>query len=244
MDRLLPTLVGVLLLCGVATAVLHLVGVPQRFGPVLAMLRAAVQLAAIGVVLTGVITSPLWVAVALLAMFSVASWTAAGRLGGRHRIPPVAAAIAAGTAVALGVVFGSGALEPSPRYLLAIGGIVVGNAMAITILAARRFLEAADEHWDEVEGWLALGARPREATRDLTRRAVHTALVPSVDQTRTTGLVTLPGAFVGAVFGGLSPLEAGRFQVVVLAAILAAGSLAAVLAVRALAALEQRPASG
>ena len=57
----------------------------------------------------------------------------------------------------------------------------------------------------------------------------HAAMIPSTDQTKTTGLVTLPGAFVGAIFGGLSPLEAGRFQVVVLAAIMATASLTAVL---------------
>ena len=59
--------------------------------------------------------------------------------------------------------------------------------------------------------------------------AVRDALIPSIDQTKTTGLVVLPGAFVGAIFGGISPLEAGRFQIVVLAAIMAAGSVAAVL---------------
>jgi putative ABC transport system permease protein len=209
------------------------------------VLRAAVQLAAIGVVLTGVITSPLWVALALLVMLGVAVATSTRRIGrSRRHLAAVLAGIAGGSLVASAVVFASGALAPTPRYLLAVGGIVVGNAMAITTLTARRFLEAVDEHWDEVEGWLALGADPFDATRPLARTAVHTALVPSIDQTRTTGLVTLPGAFVGAVFGGLSPLEAGRFQVVVLAAILAAGSVAAVLVVRILGRVEQRPVRG
>jgi putative ABC transport system permease protein len=242
---LLPTLLGVVLLCVVSAVVLTVAGVAERFRPALAVLRAAVQLAAIGVVLTGVITSPLWVALALLVMLGVAVATSTRRIGrSRRHLAAVLAGIAGGSLVASAVVFASGALAPTPRYLLAVGGIVVGNAMAITTLTARRFLEAVDEHWDEVEGWLALGADPFDATRPLARTAVHTALVPSIDQTRTTGLVTLPGAFVGAVFGGLSPLEAGRFQVVVLAAILAAGSVAAVLVVRILGRVEQRPVRG
>ena len=239
---LLPTLVGVALLCAVSAVVLTAAGVAERFRPALAVLRAAVQLAVIGFVLTGVITSPLWVALALLVMLTVAVATSTRRLGwSRRHLAAVLAGIAGGSLVASAVVFASGALAPTPRYLLAVGGIVVGNAMAITTLTARRFLEAVDERWDEVEGWLALGARPFDATRPLARTAVHTALVPSIDQTRTTGLVTLPGAVVGAVVGGLSPLEAGRFQVVVLAAILAAGSVAAVLVVRLLGRVEQRP---
>lgn len=48
-----------------------------------------------------------------------------------------------------------------------------------------------------------------------------------MDQAKTTGLVTLPGAFVGAIFGGVSPLEAGRFQIVVLAGLMTAGAISA-----------------
>jgi putative ABC transport system permease protein len=57
----------------------------------------------------------------------------------------------------------------------------------------------------------------------------------SLDQTRTTGLVTLPGAFVGALFGGASPLQAARFQLVVLVGLLVAESVAAVVLLRPLA---------
>ncbi|MBP2393190.1 ABC-type iron transport system FetAB permease component [Paenarthrobacter nicotinovorans] len=54
--------------------------------------------------------------------------------------------------------------------------------------------------------------------------------------------MTLPGAFVGAIFGGISPLEAGRFQIVVLAGIMAAGALTAVLVIASRAAVQLRPA--
>jgi putative ABC transport system permease protein len=99
------------------------------------------------------------------------------------------------------------------------------------------------DHWDEVEGWLALGATPRQSTFELARHAVYSALIPTTDQTKTTGLVTLPGAFVGAIFGGVSPLEAGRFQIVVLAAIMAAGSITAVVVVNWIAPVQRRPAA-
>ena len=113
--------------------------------------------------------------------------------------------------------------------------------MTIATLAGRHFAEAVYERWDEVEAWLALGATRRQSTLDLARRSVYSALIPSTDQTRTTGLVTLPGAFVGAIFGGLSPLEAGRFQIVVLASIMAAGAITAVALIRILAPVRVRP---
>jgi len=239
-----PTLVGVAALVALTIAVLWGTRTPHPFAPSLAILRGAVQLMLISVILSGVITSPLWVAGALLVMFSVAAVTAARRLGGRRKhIVLVASAMGAGILTTLLIVFVSGAIEFSPRYALAIGGIVIGNAMSIATLAGRRLTESVNDHWDEVEGWMALGATPRQSTLDLARSAVYSALIPSTDQTKTTGLVTLPGAFVGAIFGGVSPLEAGRFQLVVLASIMAAGSITAVVVVRMLAPLRMRPAA-
>ncbi|MGI9825391.1 ABC transporter permease [Agromyces sp. Marseille-Q5079] len=240
--ELLPTLVGVFALVVLTTVVLSMARVPHRWAPALAILRGAAQLAAISLVLTGVISNPVWVALALVVMFGVAAATATRRIGWSTRHAAlVAGGMAVGVVVTLVIVFATGALELSARYALAIGGIVIGNAMSIATLAGRRLTEATIDRWDEVEGWMALGATPRQSTIDIARNAIFSALIPSTDQTKTTGLVTLPGAFVGAIFGGVSPLEAGRFQIVVLASIMAAGSITAVLLVRWLAPVTRRP---
>jgi len=242
-DVLVRTVLGVLALVATATVVLLAARASAPWAPAAAIARGVLQLAAVSLVLTGVIRSPVLISLALGVMFIVATCTSARRLGDlRTMVLPVAGAMASGILVSAVVVFGSGAIALSPRYALALGGIVIGNAMSIATIAGRRFRELVDDRWDEVEGWLALGATPGRATADLVRRAVSAALVPTVDQTRTTGLVTLPGAFVGAVFGGVSPLEAGRFQIVVLAAIMATGSITAVLLTRWLAPVRTRPA--
>jgi putative ABC transport system permease protein len=125
-------------------------------------------------------------------------------------------------------VFGTGALHLDARNAVALGGITLGGTMTASTLAGRRFLAELRSRRDEVAGKLALGATMRRSTDDLVATAVREALVPALDQTRTTGLVTLPGAFVGALLGGASPLAAGRFQLVVLLGLLAAESVAAV----------------
>ncbi|MHC6593469.1 ABC transporter permease [Arthrobacter sp. C152] len=239
---LVPTLAALAILVALTVGVLWSARTPSYFSPALAILRGAVQLAAISLVLGGIITNPLAVGAALLVMFTVAAATATRRLTWSwRRFAVVAATMAAGILVTLAVVFGAGAIEFAPRYVLAVGGIVIGNSMTIATLAGRRFHEAVAEQWDQVEGWLALGATPRQATLGQARQAVHSALIPSTDQTKTTGLVTLPGAFVGAIFGGAPPLEAGRFQVVVLASIMAAGSITAVALIRSLRNVKVRP---
>lgn len=225
-------------------AVLWVSRAPHRLAPALAILRGIAQLAVISLILSTVITSAIWVSLALLVMFTVASFTAARRLTwswGRFGL--VSGAMGAGIAATLAIVFATRAIELTPRYALAIGGIVIGNAMTIATLSGRRFTESVNDRWEDVEGWLALGATPRQSTQGLARNAIYSALIPATDQTKTTGLVTLPGAFVGAIFGGVSPLAAGAFQITVLASVMAAGSITAVVIITVLAPVRRRPAA-
>ena len=138
------------------------------------------------------------------------------------------AASLAGALCTLVVAFGTGAVVFSVRYVVALSGITLGGTMTACTLAGRHLLSGIRSRREEVEGWLALGATPRQAVRDIARTAAGEALLPAIDQTRTVGLVTLPGAFVGALFGGASPANAARFQLVVLVGLLAAEGIAAV----------------
>lgn len=243
LPSLLATAVAVAILATIAATALAIMRVPNVWAPVTAIARALVQLALLALVLAGIIDDPIWVAVALIVMMLAAISTAARRAGaGWVGVARLAASMTLGPLVVLAVAFGTGATELSPRYALAIGGIIIGNTMSITILAQRLFRTSLHEQWEQVEGWLAVGATPWESTRHIARRAIQTALIPSIDQTRTTGIVVLPGAFVGAIFAGASPLEAGAFQVVVLAGALAAGALSSVTLLRLTGGVRVRPA--
>lgn len=202
--------------------------IPQPLLPAWSIVRAAVQLAALSFILSGVISDLRWVAIALVVMFCAAVWTVSRRIG--HTRPDVAvivSSLAIGAIVPLVIVFAAHAVDFSGRYLLAVGGIVLGGVMSIATLAGRHFNEGLVSRSAEIEAWLSLGATSRQAVRDVATQAVHHSLIPTMDQTRTTGLVALPGAFVGAIFGGASVIEAGVFQLVVLVSILAAGVITA-----------------
>lgn len=93
--------------------------------------------------------------------------------------------------------------------------------MTVTVLAGRRALEELETRHGEVEAGLAIGLLPREAVLEVARPAAAGALLPGLDQTRTVGLVTLPGAFVGMLLGGASPVTAGAVQLFVLVGLLA-----------------------
>ena len=118
--------------------------------------------------------------------------------------------------MSLVLIFALGLVDFGVRYLVATAGIIIGNAMSAATLSGRNFLRATRLRRDEIEGWLALGAAPAAAHLEIGREAVRESLLPNLDQTRSAGLVTLPGAFVGALFGGASPAQAAQFQLVVL----------------------------
>jgi putative ABC transport system permease protein len=222
--------VGLVILVAIAVGVLTVSGVGQRRMIVWASVRAAAQLAIVAAALRGVFAAPLAVLGVVTVMFTVACLTARQRL---RDLPGAARAVimscGAGASVTIALIVGMPVLDRTVRDLVAVSGIVIGGTMTAATLAGRRLLDGLRRRRDEVEAWLSIGATPRQAVRDIARSAGFEALVPALDQTRTVGLVTLPGAFVGALLGGASATGAARFQVVVLVGLLCAESITATL---------------
>ncbi len=221
---------GLLILLAVACTALTIAGVARRRDVVFAALRATVQLALVTAALRGVFAAPSAVVLVMAVMFGVSTWTAARRLrmfDGAAACRSLSIACAAGAGTVIAVVVGLPVLTRDVRTLVAISGIVFGGAMTAATLTGRRLADGLRHRRDEVEAWLSIGATQRVAVRDIARHSVSEALVPGLDQTRTTGLVTLPGAFIGALLAGASPLDAARFQIVVLVGLLCAQAITA-----------------
>jgi len=220
--------IGLALLLAIALAALTLAGVAQRRAVLIASARAALQLAIVAAALRGVFAAPATSAAVVVVMFTVATGTAARRLRGHaHATRAVVLSCAAGAIVAIGIIVGLPTLTRSVRTLVAVSGIVLGGTMTAATLTGRRLADGIHRRRDEIEAWLSIGATPRQAIRDIARYSIVEALVPLLDQTRTVGLVTLPGAFVGALLGGASAIDAARFQIVVLIGLLCAESITA-----------------
>jgi putative ABC transport system permease protein len=235
---------GLILLITLACTALTVAGVMQRRAVVTASLRAAVQLAIVAAALRGVFAAPLAVIGVVTLMFLVATWTAGRRIKSHQSAyRAVVIACAAGSATAIGIVVGLPMLQRDLRTLVAVSGIVIGGSMTAATLTGRRLADSLQRRREEVEGWLAIGATPREAVRDLARASVFDALVPALDQTRTVGIVTLPGAFVGALIGGAGAIGAARFQLAVLVALLCAEAITAVVLIWLIGAPETLPAA-
>ncbi|KAA2263032.1 ABC transporter permease [Solihabitans fulvus] len=204
------------------------------FGPapvLRAAVRAALQLAVVSVVITAVLAALPLTAAFLALMAAVATGTSAARSKTGRRGIWVGLAILAGTVPALALMLLTGLVPPTGLALVPTGGILVGGAMTATTLATRRALDTLHDRHGEFEAALALGFTEPVAVRELVRPTAADALLPALDQTRTVGIVTLPGAFVGMLLGGAPVWQAGALQLVVLLALLAVEAAAIVVVV-------------
>jgi UDP-glucose/iron transport system permease protein len=234
---------GLLVLVAVTVGIARAAGVGLGWTPLWSLVRASAQLTVVALLLRGILTVP-WTVVAFLAlMLTTASWTSAGRLHELwHGRRAAVTGVLAGATLALVLIFAVQLVDLEVRYLVAVAGIIIGNAMSAATLAGRNFGRGVRHRRDEVEAWLSLGATPAEAHLEIGQEAVRESLLPTLDQTRSTGLVTLPGAFVGALFGGASPAVAAQFQLVVLAGIALAMTTCGVIVTRMLGRSPQLPA--
>lgn len=188
---------------------------------IIATVRAIVQLTVVSFVIVGAIAHLATAFAFVLLMFAVAVYTTSKRTGVLKRWWWPAVAVAAGVLPVSAIVFASGVMPLAGIAIIPVMGIVIGNMMTAHTLAARRMFAALREDRPTYEGVLALGLKPSVAVRVITSPLRREALIPNLDQTRTVGLVTLPGAFIGVLLGGGSPLQAAAAQVLVLIMIMA-----------------------
>jgi putative ABC transport system permease protein len=199
-----------------------------------AVVRSFVQLTAVGYVIQAIFDSDnLWLVVALLAgMVGFGTWTARGRAKG---VPgatgPILLALGVAAAVTLGLVLALGVFKAEPRYLVPVGGMVIGNSMTAVAVALNRLADEMHDGRRQIEAMLALGATSQQAARASVARSLRSGMIPLVDSTKTTGIVFFPGTMVGMLVAGAEPLDAVRLQVVLLWVLLGAVAIAGLIAV-------------
>jgi putative ABC transport system permease protein len=198
-----------------------------------AVLRSFVQLTAVGYAIQAIFDSDsLLLVVALLAgMVAFGSFTARARA---REVPgalaPVALALTVAAATTLGLVLALGVFDPKPRYLVPVGGMVIGNAMTAAAVSLNRLADEIGGSRNLIEATLALGATAREAAAPAVTRSLRSGMISLVDATKTTGIVFFPGAMTGMLVAGAEPVDAVRLQLILLWSLLGSVSLSALIA--------------
>lgn len=196
----------------------------------IAVVRGLVQLGVVALILVAIVHAQgFWIAIVLLVMTVAAGWTAAARTK-RHGVFPITTLVIAGvTLVLVAPLLHLGPFETRPLFLIPIVGMVLGNAMNATALGLDRMQRELQLNLGVIEARLALGATGPVAVRAALRETVRTAMMPTLNTLKTTGLVHLPGMMTGMLIAGAAPVEAAEMQFVIILVILIGSFLSATL---------------
>jgi len=86
-----------------------------------------------------------------------------------------------------------------PQFVIPLAGMVFANGMNSLSVGAERY-EAETAH----------------NTSNATTVAFNAAMIPQINALLAVGLVSLPGMMTGQILSGISPLEAVRYQIMVM----------------------------
>ncbi|MDQ3572831.1 MAG: iron export ABC transporter permease subunit FetB [Actinomycetota bacterium] len=184
-----------------------------------AVVRSMLQLFAIGYVIQAIFDrDSLWLVAALIVvMVAFGAYTARSRAANvPGALVPLVVALGLAALATLGLVMALGIFEPEPRYLVPVGGMVIGNSMTAAAVALNRLGDDVRESARQIEATLALGASGSEAVAPIVRRSVRSGMIALVDSTKTTGLIFFPGTMVGMLLAGADPTDAVRLQLILL----------------------------
>lgn len=210
-------------------AVVTLQRLPVKKQLLTGVIRMTVQLLAAGLVLrylfaadSAVIVSLLFLGMSAFAAHSIYSQVKV-KVDGLLRVILIAVLLGGTTVLLLFLTVIVG-VEPwyDPRYLIPVGGMLLGNSMNANALAIERFVSEMRKSADTVHTYLALGATPKEASQPFIRNAVKASLMPIISNMTGMGIVFLPGMMTGQILSGTDPLVAIEYQIVIMLAIMSA----------------------
>ena len=182
-------------------------------------LRAVVQLVVVGYVLHFIFGAdhPLFTGGILLVMLISAAINGGKRGSGiKHASWIAGISIGIGAVLTLAVLLGANVLSFTPYQIIPVGGMVMSGAMVAVGLCFRQITTSFKSRQQEIQIKLALGATPMQACKAILRAALVVSLQPTIDSAKTLGIVSLPGMMTGLILAGMSPMEAIKYQIIVI----------------------------
>ncbi|TNE48557.1 MAG: ABC transporter permease [Deltaproteobacteria bacterium] len=194
-----------------------------------ASLRGLLQITLVGSVLLMVLQRTLWLSLPVFVVMvgfasSLAQKRASGLQGAQKTL---AMSIALGSLSVIALMTGLGVMEARLTAVIPIGSMLIANSMTTVGLVMERLQADVTHQRGQIEAALSLGATPEVAIQPHLRDAVRASLIPRMDSMRSLGIVWIPGMMTGMLLAGVHPMQAALYQFVIVAMILASGTLSA-----------------
>lgn len=117
----------------------------------------------------------------------------------------------------------------NPQYFIPISGMIIGNSMTGIALGANKLCSSFEDKRIEIENSLMLGASPRAAAKEIVNSAFDTAILPTMNNMLTMGIVSLPGMMTGQILSGTFPITAIKYQIGIMLSILGSTAVSTVI---------------
>ncbi|MBS3618221.1 iron export ABC transporter permease subunit FetB [Staphylococcus aureus] len=186
---------------------------------IVATLRAVVQLIILGFLLHYIFKiNDKWLLVLCVFVIIVnASWNTISRSSPvMHHVFLISfVVIFVGTALPLVGTIATGAIQFTANEVIPIGGMLANNGLIAINLAYQNLDRAFVQDGTNIESKLSLAATTKLASKGAIRESIRLAIVPTIDSVKTYGLVSIPGMMTGLIIGGVPPLQAIKFQLLV-----------------------------
>ncbi|HDA1962660.1 TPA: iron export ABC transporter permease subunit FetB [Staphylococcus aureus] len=186
---------------------------------IVATLRAVVQLIILGFLLHYIFKiNDKWLLVLCVFVIIVnASWNTISRSSPvMHHVFLISfVAIFVGTELPLVGTIATGAIQFTANEVIPIGGMLANNGLIAINLAYQNLDRAFVQDGTNIESKLSLAATTKLASKGAIRESIRLAIVPTIDSVKTYGLVSIPGMMTGLIIGGVPPLQAIKFQLLV-----------------------------
>lgn len=220
------------------TGLLGLLTVSRQL--VVAALRTTLQLLLLAWILKWLFAqnNPVWVAVISLFMLLVATYEIMGRQ--RLRFVGWQSFGIGGTAIfvssfslSLFTLLILIRAEPwyTPQYAIPLLGMVLGNTMNGVALGLDQLTRSAWEQRHQIEARLMLGHTWQQTIADIRRDSIRSGMIPIMNAMTVAGVVSLPGMMTGQILAGSPPLEAVKYQILIMFLIAAGTGFGTVTAV-------------
>lgn len=118
----------------------------------------------------------------------------------------------------------------TPQYAIPLLGMMLGNTMTGVSLALDKLTTTAWQQRAVIEARLILGQDWRTAIGDITRDSVRVGMIPMINAMAAAGIVSLPGMMTGQILSGTEPMEAVKYQILIMFLITAGTGFSAMLA--------------
>jgi len=125
----------------------------------------------------------------------------------------------------MGFVTIVGIIRSEGAYIIPMGGMVIANIMVTTGVTLERLISDIKKSKGMIEAALSLGDSATNSIKSIAIDAYRAGLLPSTNRVAILGVVTIPGLMSGMIIGGVNPIIAAIYQIIIFLMILVAGFL-------------------